>query len=284
MTRDDVAKNFSGGEPSGKSNGNSSGKVVWRDIAMTDTVMDRIDRQLSDRSRGRERARAMARFASAGIDLGGLDSPAAMAPRCGDPEPREWADRTLSVLCDMAPRDEEAALVVLVALGPHLRKMARRLVVAGLSADDAGSVVVLSALAAMGDAPHPAGEDGVAVTLLAGTWRRCRKELRRSGRALRTEVPGEPTREGEATPGTSGPDHDDPVLDRALRTGVLTLDQAALLYETRGLDRPLSAVSREWGRPRGQLASSRRRAETRLREMLRAEAEEDGSGEGARCR
>ena len=53
MTRDDVAKNFSGGEPSGKSNGNSSGKVVWRDIAMTDTVMDRIDRQLSDRSRGR---------------------------------------------------------------------------------------------------------------------------------------------------------------------------------------------------------------------------------------
>jgi hypothetical protein len=169
-------------------------------------------------------------------------------------------------------------LVVLVALSPNLRLMARRLVRAGCPPEDAGSIAVCSALAALADSEDGAGGGG-ARELLAETWRHCRVEIRRGERARR-EVPT-PTPD-DWVEGAIAPTFEEHVLDRALDARVLSVDEAVLIHLTRGLGRSITSVSLEWGVPRDRLESARRRAEVRLRAMVEAEraSEQQLSGGG----
>jgi DNA-directed RNA polymerase specialized sigma24 family protein len=267
-------------EDPGNTDRNPAEKVVRRNGAMTiPTPFSRLVTDLAIRSRGREGRATLQRLSCAGVDLAGAASPLALACACHRPDRRAWAADTVSRLAALAPADETATLVVLVALGPGLLRLVRRLGRAGWPIEDASAVALAGALEALaGLGGHPVENAGRAV--VAGTWARCRNDLRRADRHAGRSIGGPEAERVLATLVAGDPELSvDSVLDRAVRAGVLGARQARLLYETRALGRPLCEVAAEWGVPAGALTSLRRRAEGRLRHHLLTEVAQSGAAQ-----
>lgn len=248
------------------------GTVGWRDDAMDTTTapIAALTAHLAVRSLGKEGRMAMERFAAAGVDTHGLDCPLELARWCHDLTHVAEAPGVVARLIALAPTDELAALVALVALRPALYRVADRLGRRRGPAPDVEADVVAAAWAALGHvAAHPP-RGSAARAVVVTTWTTLRTEHRQA-------------REPRVTPSDQLPEVEDAGGDPALRVplvlwdarrqGVLSARQARLLHDTRVLDVPVDAVARAGGRSRQAVWKERRRAEM----LLRAHLEGTGS-------
>ena len=268
-----MEKKFVGGDVLEKSDGSSAVRVAWRDGAMTTApLFDRLALDLAARSHGPAGPAALARFAAAGVDTAGHADPVALALACRAHPRSPWARTTVSRLATVVPGDATATLTVLLAMRPALLRLVRRLLRHGVDSDDAVALVVGQAFEVLAD-PSLAARPDVARWIVRDTWCRCWTRCRRDRRFEDRWNDGPA---GDAALRSAEAAAVEPVIDavleRAVRTGVLRPRHARLLYETRGLGRPLGDVAAEWGVDAGALASLRRRAERRLRDHLLTEA------------
>ncbi len=271
-------KNLSAGNVPGTLDGMLRGKVVWRDGVMTTTALfELLEAHLAARGRGPEGRNVLARLSAGGLDVAGSVDLSELVRSCERSRRSLRVEGLVAALCVLAPTDPVAVVAIVVVLRPDLVRQARRLVRAGLAPDEAVAVAVEAVVVAVGAMSEgdggPKSDEAVVRALLNAVWRRCRTEARRAERLAARQVPlsvdevDRPAAGGE-------PEVDDPLLARAVRRGALDVRQARLLYETRGLGRPVVEVAEAWGVGPGTLVSSRRRAEHRLRAMLVAEGSE----------
>ena len=177
----------------------------------------------------------------------------------------ETKDRVLGLVAARAQGGDEVWVVAFAGLlMPGLKRVARRLRrTGGVDAQEVGSEVVIGLLEAL--AHLDPCRDRIAASVCWEVYRR----------AYRATVPSDgcplPLSDHVAAPALIGL-HPEEVLTRAVRAGVLTVDDAELVASTRLELRSVSEVARTLGLPRPRLAKRRLRAEARVAELLRREA------------
>lgn len=253
------------GEPGGKRTGKPAGKRPWRDGAMTDTVMDQIERGLSALARGGGDAGLRRALEDEGFAGGVATSTLGVAQCCAGAPRSAWTDAVLGVLLARAASDEAASMALVVALSVDLRAMAGRLEHSGLERDDARSVVVLAALdVAASAALEPSA--GLRRRIVAEVWNRCRTVARREQR--RRSIEGAAYRpRGDDVPDCPSEECSD-LLAWAVDHGVVSEEEARIVGATRVEGVSVARLAGLWGVSAGSLTSKRRRAESRLRGAL----------------
>lgn len=167
-------------------------------------------------------------------------------------------------LAGMGARDPAAALCALALLEPSLRVLARRLARRGLPLSDAETLVVSAAWESLREGTWNAGVGGV----VADTWRRVRRELRRD-RPLAETPEGRAATAG-AEPRPPVPLEDPPgLLAEACRAGVITGTEARLVALTRLGGWSIAALARSTDSDPRALYRTRQRAEAALRRYAR---------------
>jgi DNA-directed RNA polymerase specialized sigma24 family protein len=274
LSRDDAVKKFSNWERMRNWMRSYLGKVVWRDTAMTNPAapIDALTADLRSRSAGKDGRLAMERFARAGIDAGGAGSPIELAELCARLEDRDFSEKVVAGLAGLPPGDELAGLTVLVALRPALIRIAHRLVGLGVPAEEVQADVIAAAWEGVRSSAglpgaSPAGK------VVAATWNRCRAGSRRAWQQRLTEraLPATLT---VAEPGMDPAEQVSTLVYEARCHGVLSRAQAALVYDTRILGRPIEEVAASLGRSPNALRKQRERIEAALRAfVVRTEGE-----------
>lgn len=205
----------------------------------------------------------MERFATAGIDVRAATSPAELAAACRGPHRRADAEAVITGLVALAPDDPVAALTALVALGPVLNRLAARSHPAARR-DGVARAEVLAIAWEVVVSPLP----GLTPRrVVAAVWNRWRTDLRRSYARCAIEGVLDETTEHEA-PGADPAECVSTLLHDALRRGVVTRRQAALVHETRIVGRPATEIARSTGRSPAAVWKERDRAETALRRFV----------------
>jgi DNA-directed RNA polymerase specialized sigma24 family protein len=177
-------------------------------------------------------------------------------------------DRAGETLAFLAARvvtgDQTAALRLLVALAPELRRVARRLVRAGVEAEEAEAETLAGAWELI------AGRDRwpvcwwSSVAFAEALWGAVRRSarLRRRGPLELVSLPDD--FDGVA-PEPDPLERFPAVLAAAVAAGVLTPRQVVVIAETRMAGSPLREVAVRLGRPYGATKKERQRAEAALR-------------------
>lgn len=216
----------------------------------------------------------MARFAGAGIDVGTASDPAELAATCRGWRRRADADTALATLLALAPGDPMAALTALVALGPVLKSVATRSDRA--RRDDTAQADVLAIAWEVVASPSPGRS---AKEVIAAVWNRRRTEARRSYARQTVEQPLDGIAEPEA-PDTDPAACVSTLLHDALRRGVVTERQAALVYETRIVGRPATEIARSSGRSNTAVWKERDRTEAAFRHFVTSADADVSAGTG----
>jgi DNA-directed RNA polymerase specialized sigma24 family protein len=226
--------------------------------------------ELDRRSGAPEGRRAHRRFATHGIDIGTATSIGELVATCHDG--RRSSGRgpatTLHGLLSLAPRDPDAALCALVALRPALYRIAGRVSSPRPADDDAIAEVVAIAWELV-----CASRRSCRIThldVIGATWTRARTTLRRQAdRVIREEL----LYEGWDAPASPSEPTDavEPLLERAVRMGTLTRDDAELIALTRAGDVTLEELALRLGIARETLLRRRSRAEAALHAGLRSD-------------
>lgn len=248
-------------------------------MTCTRAPFDTLTDHLAQRSRGPSAAAAVRRFAAAAAPVGALADPLAVALACHDPSRPTDARRTVAALAALAPHDELAALTVLVALRPGLRRLAARLATCGTPLVDAEADVLAAAWEVLvTDDPSPEVGGCAARRVVARTWSRCRALQRRRQRAGRC-VPTGLVPAGLEAPDGSGPGCSGSAaadarqwLAAARDARVLTDRQLAVVIATRLQGRSVAAVAADTGSTVTAVRRCRTRAEARLRTFAAASA------------
>jgi hypothetical protein len=178
----------------------------------------------------------------------------------------ETKDRVLGQIAARAQAGDDAWVVAFAGLlMPGLKRVARRLRrTGGVDAREVGSEVVVGLLEAL--AHLDPCRDRIAASV-------CWEVYRRAYRAT-AQPDGEPLPISEHLERASLAGlHPEEIIARAVRAGVVTPDEAELVAATRIEHRAVSEVARSLGLPRSRLAKRRLRAEIRIAELLRREAD-----------
>jgi DNA-directed RNA polymerase specialized sigma24 family protein len=178
----------------------------------------------------------------------------------------ETKDRVLGQVAARAKAGDEAWVVAFAGLlMPGLKRVARRLRrTGGVDAQEVGSEVVIGLLEAL--AHLDPCRDRIAATVC---WEVYRRAHRATAQPPGFELPISDSLRDRSVLGL----HPEEVLTRAVRAGVVTADEAELVALTRLEHHALSDLARSVGLPRPRLAKRRYRAEARIAELLRREAE-----------
>lgn len=250
------------------------GKVVWRDTAMTIThgPIDALTAEVRSRSAGKEGRMAMDRFTHVGIDTGDAGSPIELASLCHRPGEPDFARTVIAGLVRLAPDDEIAALTALVALRPALIGIAHRLVGLGVPTGEAQVDVIAAAWEALQSQGGRRTAGRTAGKLVAATWNACRAESRRvlQHRGAQASLSH---MLNVAERGSDPAERVSTVLFDARCHGVLSRAQAALVYDTRILDRSIDGLAASLGGSPWAVRKRRERIEARLRAFV---ADSDG--------
>jgi hypothetical protein len=245
--------------------------------------LSELDAHLAARCRSSEGRATMDRLRAAGCDLAGADTLDALVEVCKTTPDRGRAGEILAALVSLSMTDDLAGVVALVALGPALVRLARRLAAAGIDPRRAeGDVMAVAfeqltvARTRMAHAGMPTCD--LARTIVGKTWDRLRTELRADQRcALRrcrldaTDLPAAPTL-AEATPGITG------ILTEAVATGAISAEAARIIHATRVERRSFRSLACELHKGEAALYKMRRRSERVLVERTRADRPGQGAG------
>ena len=206
----------------------------------------------------------MDRIRASGVDVGTTESMAELVARCHVPAPggSEHAEAVVDGLLTAARCDPDAAVCALVALRPALLRIARRVCGGDPDEDELAEVVAIAWEEICG-AAGPLGASRV----VAATWTRSRSVLRRqTDRSAREAVCAEGL---EPFGSTRAPDGEgDGTLSMAIRQGVVSRQDAALIALTRIGGVRIAEIARQRGVPAATLSSRRRRAEAAIRRHL----------------
>jgi hypothetical protein len=177
-------------------------------------------------------------------------------------------DRALSLVASRAHAGDDLWTVGLAGLlMPGLKRVARRLRrTPGVDPAEVGPEVVIALLEAIARA-DPAGERLAA--------RLCWEVYRRAARALgvRRRATGDPEWPTDRPPGSAVPStNPEAVIARAVRVGVITVDDAELIARTRLEGQRITDVAASLSLPASRLQKRRERAEARLTALLRRES------------
>jgi hypothetical protein len=271
MTRKNAKKNFSVWNRLSKRLRSWLWNLVWRDGSMTNPrrALTLLDDRLAQLSRRREGDLAMGRFTRAGLAVEPASDLSTWVHLCGGPGGAQRRAHLLEGLVALSPGDETAALCVLVALRPELKRMARLLARGPLDLEEAESEMVAIAWQVVtrpgADRPSPTSTG----SLVNAIW----TETRRSaGLRRRHQVDVIALAEGLDL---AGPESDPlerwpGLLATAVARGVLTPRQVVIIARTRMDQRPLTEVAAELGRPYDAVCQERWRAEAELRKFALA--------------
>jgi hypothetical protein len=177
-------------------------------------------------------------------------------------------DRALSLVASRAHAGDDLWTVGLAGLlMPGLKRIARRLRrTPGVDPAEVGPEVVIALLEAIARA-DPAGERLAA--------RLCWEVYRRAARALgvRRRAIGDPVWPTDRPPGSAVPStNPEEVIARAVRVGVITVDDAELIARTRLEGERITELAASLSLPASRLQKRRERAEARLTGLLRRDA------------
>ncbi len=177
-------------------------------------------------------------------------------------------DRALSLVASRAHAGDDLWTVGLAGLlMPGLKRVARRLRrTPGVDAAEVGPEVVIALLEAIARA-DPAGERLAA--------RLCWEVYRRAACALgvRRRATGDLEWPTDRPPGSAVPStNPEAVIERAVRVGVITMDDAELIARTRLEGQRITDVAASLSLPASRLQKRRERAEARLTALLRRES------------
>jgi DNA-directed RNA polymerase specialized sigma24 family protein len=221
--------------------------------------LDRLDREWQARASSElpARLRAWAREEPA---LAAFASPSALI-RFLHSRGRADKDTVLRALLARARTDPLAARVVLQALRPGLKGLAKRIF---LHADDVGELwqlLLASAWERIRTYPLERRPHRIAANLLLDTMRATLTELARE-RSRRGEIPARPV-VPTAAARVVAPDVET-VLARAVAAGAISADEAELILRTRIDEEPLASAAREFGVSYNVVRVRLQRAERRL--------------------
>ena len=221
--------------------------------------LDRLEREWQALARGAlpARSRTWGRYEPA---LAAFASPDALIRFLHSRAPGLEKDAILSALLARARTDPLAARVVLQALLPGLKGLARRIF---LDADEAAQLWQLlfaSSWEQIRTYPLERRPRRIAANLLLDTMRATLDELARE-RRRRRELPAAALVAGAA----AAPAGDvETLLARAVGAAAISADEAELILRTRIDEAPLSTVAREFGVSYNVLRVRLQRAERRL--------------------
>ena len=238
----------------------------------TNDPMNLLTVELVRRSKGRASRDALERFESAGIDTFGAQDLEEMTDRFHGAGPNDRAVKeSLNALIGLAPHDEEAGLVVLVALRPALYGMVPRNTSQHVSSDEVRTDLLGFAWESILEAAelHP---DKRTSTVLSATATKIRTTQRRWARHAERPEPLEVAAD-IADPHPAVEIWPEESLLRAYRAGVLRRSDVDLIIYTRLDDGDLADIALQSGVPYPRLQKQRRRAEAALREFMEAETQ-----------
>jgi hypothetical protein len=212
------------------------------------------------------------RLVAGGLEMNGAATLSELAAQCNQTDNRARAEDILRPLVGLAGEDSLAALSALVALYPALVGIARRLIAAGVLADQADMDVIAVAyeriLELSEDPPRH-----VARAVISGTWDRIRSSLKAEQRcALRhcrleqADVQAVVSEEGA----DSGPLSE--VLVDAVAAGVISSEAARVIYGTRVEGRSMGSLACDVEKREAAVRKIRTRAERALVETFRLRA------------
>jgi len=224
--------------------------------------------ELRARSSSPSGRRALRRLAAAGVDVGRATTLCDLVDRYHADGPGEdgGARAMLEELLGLATSDSDAALCALVALRPALRWIAAR-VYGTQPTDDELAELVAFAWAAICDGPPRHGSQARRVVLVTRT--RARTAQRRRTDARRIVDDHDERR--DADPWADPAERPEPLLECAVRSGVLSRTDAEVIALTRAVGIPLRLLAREYRCTEKALFRRRQRAEAALRLRLQAE-------------
>jgi DNA-directed RNA polymerase specialized sigma24 family protein len=222
--------------------------------------LDRLDREWQALAGGALAARVRV-WALEEPVLAAFASPAALIRFLHSRERGTDKDAVLRALLARARTDPLAARVVLQALRPGLKGLAKRIF---LDADDVEALwqlLLASAWERIRTYPLERRPHRIAANLLLDTMRATLTELARE-RSRRGEIPAGPV-VPHAAAATPAPDVET-LLERAVAAGAISADEAELILRTRIDEKPLASVAREFGVSYNVLRVRLQRAERRL--------------------
>jgi DNA-directed RNA polymerase specialized sigma24 family protein len=170
-------------------------------------------------------------------------------------------DAVLRALLARARTDPLAARVVLQALRPGLKGLAKRIFLDADDVEQLWQLLLASVWEQIRTYPLERRPRRIAANLLLDTMRATLTELARE-RSSRGEIPARPVVPPAAAP-AAAPDVEK-VLARAVATGAISADEAELILRTRIDEEPLASAAREFGVSYNVLRVRLQRAERRL--------------------
>jgi hypothetical protein len=213
----------------------------------------------------------MHRLRAGGLEVDGATTLSDLAAQCNRTHDRARAEDILRSLVGLAGDDGLAALGALVALYPALLGIARRLIVTGVTLEQADVDVIAVAYQRIVELSEDPPRH-VARAVIGGTWDRIRSQLRAEQRcALRQcrleESDDQPM--GNDGPGWSG--RLEGVLIEAVAGGVIGAEAARVIHTTRVGGRSMRSVACDLGKREPAVRKVRMRAERTLIEDFRAQ-------------
>lgn len=222
--------------------------------------LDRLDREWQALASGAlpARLRVWAREEPA---LAAFATPASLIRFLQSREAGRDKDAVLRALLAQSRVDPLAGRVVLQALGPGLKGVAKRIFLDADDVEQLWQLLLASAWEQIRTYPLERRPHRIAANLLLDSMRATLSELARE-RGRRAELPASPV-VPHAAAATPAPDVET-VLARAVAAGAISAAEAELILRTRIDEQPLASVAREFGVSYNVLRVRLQRAERRL--------------------
>jgi len=211
----------------------------------------------------------MHRLRAGGLEVDGATTLSDLAAQCNRTHDRARAEDILRSLVGLAGDDGLAALGALVALYPAMLGIARRLVVTGVTLEQADADVIAVAYQRIVELSEDPPRH-VARAVIGGTWDRIRSQLRAEQRCAmrqcRLDESDDRPLSNDAT-GWSG--RLEGVLIEAVAGGVIGAEAARVIHATRVGGHSMRSVACDLGKREPAVRKVRMRAERTLIETLR---------------
>ena len=211
----------------------------------------------------------MLRLRAGGLEVDGATSLSELAAQCNGTQDRARAEDILRSLVGLAGDDGLAALGALVALYPALLGIARRLIVTGVTLEQADTDVIAVAYQRIVELSEDPPRH-VARAVIGGTWDRIRSQLRAEQRcAMRQRGLDESDDRPLSNDATGWSGRLEGVLIEAVAGGVIGAEAARVIDATRVGGRSVRSVACDLGKREPAVRKVRMRAERTLIETLR---------------
>ena len=214
----------------------------------------------------------MLRLRAGGLEVDGATTLSELAAQCNRAQDRARAEDILRSLVGLAGDDGLAALGALVALYPALLGIARRLIVTGVTLEQADVDVIAVAYQRIVELSEDPPRH-VARAVIGGTWDRIRSQLRAEQRCAMRQCRLEESDDqpmGNDGPGWTG--RLEGVLIEAVAGGVIGAEAARVIHSTRVGGRSMRSVACDLGKREPAVRKVRMRAERTLIEAFQPQA------------